>query len=316
MPDALRQIRQDLGERAVILETRRSRTGLLGLTGAERVHVLAAVEEKAAPQSQLNVDALRNLMAPREDARAQMAERLSDGGIEPALRERLLGACAPNYSAERVATEIAAGLRVAEPEAPANTQARIALVGPTGVGKTTTTAKLAARYALSGKKRVAMVTMDTYRIGAVEQIRIYARVMGLPLEVAESPEEMRAAVARHADKDVILIDTVGRSPNKSLQLAEIQTFLNAANVTETHLVLAATSAPDYLARVTDQFACLQPNRLIVTKLDEMPRWGAIASLCHRTGLHASFVTDGQEVPRNLRPADPAEIAVKALGGHA
>jgi flagellar biosynthesis protein FlhF len=178
-------------------------------------------------------------------------------------------------------------------------------VGPTGVGKTTTTAKLAARYALTEKRKVALLTIDTYRIGAVEQLRTYARVMGLPLEVVNSPEEMTGAVARHADKDVLLIDTIGRSPRRSLQLAEIKTFLNVAAPTETHLVLAAPGGLGYLMNTAASF---------VTKLDEMPQWGAIASLTGKTGLPVSFITDGQEVPRNLVPANAASIATQIVGG--
>ena len=192
--------------------------------------------------------------------------------------------------------------------------ARIALVGPTGVGKTTTTAKLAARYALTGRRKVGLITIDTYRIGAVEQLRTYARVMGLPLDVVQSPDEMPAALARHADKDVVLIDTVGRSPRRALHLAEIQAYLNVAEPTETHLVVSASSGTAYLHETAELFASLGTNRLIVTKLDEMPRWGVIAGLAVRAGLPVSYITDGQEVPRNLRPAGADEIAVRMLGG--
>jgi flagellar biosynthesis protein FlhF len=240
-------------------------------------------------------------------------ERLRESGVESALAQSVLDACPAGATEAVIATEMASRIPVAN-ALTRQGQARIALVGPTGVGKTTTTAKLAARYALTEKRKVALLTIDTYRIGAVEQLRTYARVMGLPLEVVNSPEEMTGAVARHADKDVLLIDTIGRSPRRSLQLAEIKTFLNVAAPTETHLVLAAPGGLGYLMNTAASFAVLEPTHLIVTKLDEMPQWGAIASLTGKTGLPVSFITDGQEVPRNLVPANAASIATQIVGG--
>jgi flagellar biosynthesis protein FlhF len=205
--------------------------------------------------------------------------------------------------------------RVAPP-LPAGDAARIALVGPTGVGKTTTAAKLAARYALTEKQRVGLITMDTYRIGAVEQLKTYARVMRLPLEVARTPDEMRDAIDRMSHMDLLLIDTVGRSPRKGEQLAEIREFLDAAEPAETYLTLAAPYGLDYLYETAEQFAAVNPDRLILTKLDEQPGWGAGVSLAERTGIPISDVADGQEVPRNLRPADAAENARMIVGGEA
>ena len=313
MPEALRSIRAELGEQAVILETRRLRGGLLGFR-RERVQVLAAVQDNPAADLSTNLDAVRALLMPPVDTlRAGWIERLRDTGVDSALAEAVLDRC----GADRTDKDITAELTRRIPIGPALATGqctRIALVGPTGVGKTTTTAKIAARYALTERKKVAMLTIDTYRIGAVEQLRTYARVMGLPLEVVNTPDEMPAAVARHADKDILLIDTVGRSPRRALQLAEIKAFLNAADPVETHLVLAANGGLGYLMETAESFSILEPKRLIVTKLDEMPQWGAIASLTHRTGLPVSFITDGQEVPRNLRPANAGEIATHIVGG--
>lgn len=313
MPEALRNVRADLGERAVILETRRINGGLLGLRPA-RVQVLAGINQDSAPDLNANLAAVRALLRPPTDLRrADVLERLHEAGVESALALSVMDACPAGAIDAVIAAEMASRIPVGGAQG-TGLPARIALVGPTGVGKTTTTAKLAARFALTKKKKVALLTIDTYRIGAVEQLRTYARVMGLPLEVVNSPEEMTGAVARHADKDVLLIDTVGRSPRRALQLAEIKTFLNAAAPTETHLVLAAPGGLNYLMDTAASFEVLDPTHLIITKLDEMPQWGAIASLTHRTGLPVSFITDGQEVPRNLVPANAEAIATHILGG--
>lgn len=320
MPEALRLVRADLGDGAMILETRRTRRGLFGMLGLrEQFHVKASVDSAADTAVDRCMSAIATAARPgslRPTAARTPAsvflDRMLESGVTEDLARRWLNACGTAPSEAALARTIARNIPVAP--GPSGGPARIALVGPTGVGKTTTTAKLAARYALTERRKVGLVTIDTYRIGAVEQLRTYARVMGLPLDVVQSPDEMPAALARHADKDVVLIDTVGRSPRRALHLAEIQAYLNVAEPTETHLVVSASSGTAYLHETAELFACLGTNRLIVTKLDEMPRWGVIAGLAVRAGLPVSYITDGQEVPRNLRPASADEIAVRMLGG--
>lgn len=189
----------------------------------------------------------------------------------------------------------------------------IALVGPTGVGKTTTLAKLAAKFALEQGKKVALVTADTYRIGAVEQLRIYARIMGIPLEVALSPEEVTAGVEKHADKDVVLVDTVGRSQKNDEHLAELKSFVDAANPTETHLVVAASLSSEIQREVVEKFKVLSPTRLAITKLDESSNRGSLVNLPLITGLGISCLTAGQNVPQDIDLAEVGKIARMIVG---
>jgi flagellar biosynthesis protein FlhF len=184
----------------------------------------------------------------------------------------------------------------------------IAVVGPTGVGKTTTLAKLAAKFSLEQGKKVALVTADTYRIGAVEQLRTYARIMGVPLEIALSPEEVAAGIAKHQDKDVVLIDTVGRSQRSDEHLQELKAFVDAASPTETHLVIAASLAPEIQQEAVEKFKVLSPTRLIITKLDESPSRGCVVNLPLRTGLGISCLTAGQNVPQDIDFADAGKMA--------
>lgn len=184
----------------------------------------------------------------------------------------------------------------------------IALVGPTGVGKTTTLAKLAAKFSLEQGKTVALVTADTYRIGAVDQLKTYARIMGIPLEIGLSPEEVAAGVEKHADKDVVLVDTVGRSQRNADHLAELKSFVDAANPTDTCLVIAASLAGDIQREVVDRFAQLSPTKLIITKLDEAVTRGCLLNLPLKTGLGVACLTAGQNVPQDIEFAEAGKMA--------
>lgn len=190
----------------------------------------------------------------------------------------------------------------------------IALVGPTGVGKTTTVAKLAATCKLRHGRRVGLITSDTYRIAAVEQLRTYAGIIGLPLKVANTPDEMAQAIEGFASMDVIIADTAGRSQHDARRLDELKAFIGAAAPDETHLVLASTVGDTVMRRTAERFKPLGPDRCILTKLDEAVCTGQIAGLTGRIGLPLSFVTVGQEVPDDIEPARADRLARLALDG--
>ncbi|MBL4698547.1 MAG: flagellar biosynthesis protein FlhF [Phycisphaerales bacterium] len=190
----------------------------------------------------------------------------------------------------------------------------IALVGPTGVGKTTTVAKLAATYKLRHGKNVGLITSDTYRIAAVEQLRTYAGIIGLPLKVANSPEELSRSIEELSDCDIVVIDTAGRSQNNAKRLGELAEFTKAANPDETHLVLSTTVGDNVLRKTAERFKALGPDRCILTKLDEAVTTGPIAGLSDRIGLPLSFITVGQEVPDDLEPARADRLARCVLDG--
>ncbi|MCB9848451.1 MAG: flagellar biosynthesis protein FlhF [Phycisphaeraceae bacterium] len=189
----------------------------------------------------------------------------------------------------------------------------IALVGPTGVGKTTTIAKLAAIYKLRHGKRVGLVTTDTYRIAAVEQLRTYANIIGIDLRVALTPREMQAACAAHADCDVLLIDTAGRSQRDATKLDDLKSFLEAAKPHETHLVLSGASSEAVIVEAAQRFALASPDRVIFTKLDEMVHFGVIVNAARSIGAQLSYVTTGQEVPDHIEPGSANRLARLILG---
>ena len=188
----------------------------------------------------------------------------------------------------------------------------IALVGPTGAGKTTTIAKLAAHPRAFGERNVGLLTLDTYRVGAVEQLAIVADLAGLPLEVAYGPGEVEGAMRRLGACDVVLIDTPGRSPRAEALNSEWGAMLAEGRPDEVHLVLPAILRGDIAEAMVRSFAGHRPTHLLMTKLDEVPGEVGVADLAAAVGLPARWITDGQEIPSDLRPAVPRILASLGL----
>lgn len=184
----------------------------------------------------------------------------------------------------------------------------VALVGPTGVGKTTTLAKLAANFRLREGLKVALVTIDTYRVAAVEQLRTYAEIIDLPMKVVTSPAELRRALDELAGLDLVLIDTAGRSPNDDLQLQELKSLLAETGVDEIHLVLSLAGGGASLEDAAQKFSSLKITSTIVTKLDEAMRPGSLLTAARRVRWPISYVTHGQNVPEDIEPANAAKLA--------
>lgn len=184
----------------------------------------------------------------------------------------------------------------------------IALVGPTGVGKTTTVAKLAASYKLRHGRRIGLITTDTYRIAAVDQLRMYADIIGVPLKVALTSDDMASAVESFRDRDVILIDTAGRSQRDRPRISELSRLIDAARPHETHLVLAGNGNEEVLIEAAQNFGAASPNRVIFTKLDEAVNFGVLLNVARRVSLQLSYVTTGQEVPDHIEVGRSDRIA--------
>lgn len=189
----------------------------------------------------------------------------------------------------------------------------VALVGPTGVGKTTTIAKLAANFRLREKRKVGLITVDTYRIAAVEQLRTYADIIDLPMKVVSSPREMREAVRSMADLDLVLLDTAGRSPKDEVKIQELRSFLSEAGAHEVHLVLSSVASAATLQRTAERFAITGTTALILTKLDEATSLGNLLPLVRSSKLPLSYLTDGQNVPDDITAASGPDVARLILG---
>jgi flagellar biosynthesis protein FlhF len=188
----------------------------------------------------------------------------------------------------------------------------VALVGPTGVGKTTTIAKLAASYRLHQKRQVGLITVDTYRIAAVEQLRTYADIIDLPMQVVSSPREMREAVRRMDHLELVLVDTAGRSPKDDVRIRELRAFLTEAGADEIHLVLSSVANLRTLQQTAERFASVGTTALILTKLDEATGLGNVLPLLESCKMPLSYLTNGQNVPDDIEVADPRRIARQIL----
>ncbi len=183
-----------------------------------------------------------------------------------------------------------------------------ALVGPTGVGKTTTVAKLAAYAQLHLKQKVALLTLDTYRMGAVDQLQQYAQILQVPLHVALTVEDMRGALRFYQDRALVLIDTPGHSPKDTETLNQLRGLLEELPDVETHLVLSATTKPRDLTEIAARYEPLHPTRLLFTKLDETSTYGPILSTLVRVKRPLSYLGTGQEVPDALELATSRRVA--------
>ena len=192
----------------------------------------------------------------------------------------------------------------------------IFLVGPTGVGKTTTLAKMAANFTLYEQRKVALLTTDTYRIAAIPQLRTYGEIMGLNLEVAYSPSELRELVLRHQDKDIVLVDTPGRSQHNRPMLEEMADFIREVPSRSLYLAISAASKYRDMLDVAEYFGVIPIDGIVVTKLDETITFGPILNLAADVGRPFTYFTTGQDVPSDIEVADAGHLADRLLSGQA
>jgi flagellar biosynthesis protein FlhF len=180
-----------------------------------------------------------------------------------------------------------------------NTPTVVALVGPTGVGKTTTAAKIAAWHSIHEGLKVALLSMDCYRIGATDQLRTYARIMRLPCEIALRKKDLAAAIARHQDKDLIIIDTAGKSPYDLNHIKELQEWFAISNKIEPHLVLNATHKKEDLQHIINTYKPLKVKGLVLSKLDETRAYATLCQQVADTQMPISCLCTGQRVPEDF-----------------
>jgi len=344
MREALAKVKAELGDQAVVVSTRQIKKGLIGTA----FEIAAAIEDDQpsprtaaftasgapASSSRLGGYAPSGSASGAGSSKGQLADdevervvgplRAELRSLRAMLRARPSSSPAPADTAvnSELRSELAALRKVVEELRPAlvpepivpKTARVIMLVGPTGVGKTTTIAKIAARAALIDNQRVALVTLDNYRVGGVDQIRTFADLIGCPLHVVEDLTHLAAQLDELADYDLTIIDTAGRSPRDRSAIASLERALAGTREVEVHLTVSAALSAAQLDDVHARFAPLRPSRLLVTKLDEVDRAPELVAAPVRLGLPITWITTGQAVPEDLELATPDLLAALAKHG--
>jgi flagellar biosynthesis protein FlhF len=200
-------------------------------------------------------------------------------------------------------------IRVSGPLLDAANDYKVAMfVGPSGAGKTTTIVKLAAHYQLQENRSVALITLDTCRMAAVEHLRMYAHVLGVPLETAQTTADVVEGIRRHRQASLIMIDTPGFGPHETAQLMNLARIRDQYGLIETHLILSATTRMQDLRRTVARYDACAPSRLLFTKLDETEEYGNLFELAYQTALPLSYWSNGQRVPEDFELAESARLA--------
>ncbi len=189
----------------------------------------------------------------------------------------------------------------------------VVLIGPTGVGKTTTIAKLAGRMALVEKRKIGLITIDTYRIGAVEQLRTYADIMNIPFKVVFTMKDMEKTLREMDSCDTILIDTTGRNSKNKMQISELRAFIDKVRTDNIHLVISCTTKNKDIDAIVEGYKQLNYSDVIITKLDETCTYGSVLNILQAAKKPISFVTTGQNVPEDIKSMSSEELAKLVLG---
>ena len=195
-----------------------------------------------------------------------------------------------------------------EPIELTNSKNIVAFVGPTGVGKTTTIAKLAAHFSLYKEKKVAMITADTFRVGAIEQLKLYGDLLEIPVLVIYRPEDIKNMLLDLSGFDLLLVDTMGFSPNNRMQIKKIKGLLDVIDPTDIHIVISAATKNQDMIQILNNYKELNYKKLIITKLDETKSYGMILNALKTTGCSLSYLTAGQNVPDDIEIASAEKIA--------
>ncbi|WP_188205823.1 flagellar biosynthesis protein FlhF [Alkalibacillus aidingensis] len=365
MPEVMKQVRKELGDSAVILNSKEKRTkGILGLFRKKNIEVLAAVDPNPVNLRQTqktNNNLTKNMLIQEQDQTAtgtkqnnnvneelvneikQLKEQLSSDsqpnyptviqetvkklesqGVNRLLRDQLADYLLEEYYTndkskdiehfKKVTQEFLKGkLEQATNFKPDLQTKNIYLFGPTGVGKTTTVAKLAAEAAIVQHKNVGLITLDTYRIAAVEQLKTYGKILNIPVEVAYNREDFEAAKQKFSEKDIIFIDSAGRNFRKTEYIDQVKELIHFEDHDELYGVLALTGKEQDLDEIYGQFTQLPINKVIFTKADETSQYGMIYNLWNKYRFSIAYITYGQDVPEDIQKASPEVLSEMIVG---
>lgn len=359
--DALRQVKAEFGDSALILSNKRLGTGHYEVVAAvdyDLTEPVAVDLRKAASgkanitghaagvagegrgaargQSVVSGDALASELkkelrelrglkelcmdfvsrsgSPVSDVFNRLEENLIANGVDRRLARKILMNTLSGVTKEKTADimylkacmrkKMHEGISVKDPLA---AKGAVAFIGPEGVGKTTTIAKLAAVHALKGKKKVALLTMDTYRIAAAEQLKVYGKLIGVPVEVARDTRELRNHMSAHRDKDLLLVDTAGRSQRDAQRMGELKQIAAECPEMKFNLVLNSQTRDEAIYESLRGFGSLPIDSLSFTRLDEGGSRGAILNAMALSKKPVAYLSTGSRVPEDIEPASKERL---------
>lgn len=312
MKEALELIRKELGPNASVLHSRKIGQGMLGWLTGERLEVVASNEAEVPSRFDSLADELEMVEQFLSDSAGfdlQNPNPNPKKTQQPDSPSINLNSTKTSPS-EKKQSPISNGARMfTGPFVISDRETHvIAVVGPTGVGKTTTLAKWAADLKLNRKLRVGLITVDTYRVAAIDQLQTYADILEIPLAVVSNSDEMvEAMAAMKSQVDVVLIDTAGQSLRDSQRLHEIHSILRAIKIHETHLVISSTTHSKSLSRICQTFAQYEPKAIVLSKVDEATHLTDFLGELARFQIPLSFITNGQNVPDDIEVADESQL---------
>ncbi|MFV9509841.1 flagellar biosynthesis protein FlhF [Tepidibacillus sp. LV47] len=355
LPQAMEQIKMELGQDAMILHTKKIKVGgFLGFFGKEKVEVIAAVDQTpsrsqvshttnesvpAITQSDSIIQDVKEIkklmvqlmMNQKKDGLnfnystevKEVYQRLINQGVEEEIAGEIISEVIEGLGEHNQKTHIYEAtlqkmiekIRKNGVKKEIQSQTKIIhVVGPTGVGKTTTIAKLAAESVLKYRKKIAFITADTYRIAAVDQLRTYANILNAPIEVVFSPQDTIKALEKLRDYDLIFMDTAGRNYHNEMYISELNHLLSTNAQSETYLVLSLTHKYEDMLSILEHFKKVNIDKLLFTKFDETLSYGTIINIVSKYPYPVSYITNGQNVPDDIEIFDEEKIAKAILGG--
>lgn len=333
MSEAMTRIRYELGNDAVIVSQRKIRQkGITGLFKPKKIEVTAAVDEKAQKDKvpkkddlEKEIQEIKNLISNITQGTTQKATTKKTDSTKNKFKGHLISSGVP----EEIAQEIIDTIKEKNAGKKMNSKiyekefksllddiiktnefdnGKIHLfVGPTGVGKTTTIAKLASLNTLYKNKKVGLITVDTYRIGAVEQLRTYAEILGVPFGVIFSNNDIKKVLDDMTNCDIILVDTTGRNSKNAMQLQETKRLIQEINPDYIHLVVSMTTKESDIKRIINDYRILNYNSLILTKIDETNTFGSMLTAIYYSNVPVAYMTIGQNVPDDIEIANKDRI---------
>ncbi len=338
MNEAVARMRDEFGDEAVILQTKKVKQGgILGIFAKKHYEVIGALDpnlntdNKTASvltNNQNNNNQSENPKPATTDrthwntAIQELYKQLRTQEIPHALALELIKSVLSKVPKEQWNTPallqnqlrmiISSYILVEQPWEFSDSTKVVVMVGPTGVGKTTTIAKLAANYSLIGNKKVGLITIDTYRIAAVDQLKTYADIINVPLKVAYTVGELKQALDSFHNMDLVLIDTSGRSHLNLMQMSELHAALKQINA-KIYLVLSAATKSQDLTAIINAFKVLGIDSIIITKLDETQSYGILIQAANYGKAPISFITNGQSVPDDIQVAAESNLINLILG---